>query len=872
MRAASVALLCLGAIPFAAWAQEGSPTEAVVTSVKRATVFVQVRGADWLGSGSGFVVKVEKDAAYVATNFHVLAGPNESRRLRPSEAIRLAKAAKIKLVFDSGAKSERTEQADAVAFDPEADLAILRVTGLTDVPAPIKTVPPKLFETMPVFSFGFPFGKALGVGQASPAVTVGKASISSLRLGENGELSVVQIDGNLNPGNSGGPVVDAKGQLVGVAVATIRDGQGIGFVVPGAELNRVLNGSLGKPYLTTTPGTDGKVTVKVEVGVIDPVGATKGVTLHYVVVEPKGAKPAATDLLEKHTAAKHVALNFANGVATGEFVLDKPTGELFVQAAPDGMAGKGATAIRNLNLAGAALVTGSPPDGWKEFIPRDNAFSVWIPDKAKRQSERERTATVRGLRLRTTSLSVEMANGTVYVADQLMMPPTARLKPHEMEDGFRDWVASELDGKVTSETEVQLGGITGREYRIAGARKSSRVRLFVANGRKVVILEVTGGSDAVDGEDALTFLNSCRLSPAVAKKDPSPTPTPMTEPKTIPGGTPSIVVRPPPKGVASPRPQMLGFGIGPEFRELAPAGGLLVGLELGLVDDNGKYLVRVAQGIYRVGDKEQMGEKRGNASGPIITLKAKTGYAIGAFTAKTALAIDGMSVTFMKIKDGKLDPTDAYESEWAGGNPMELRPVKVTGMNGAPGVGLIGRADEKNLIAIGVVFRGQETMIGAVPPPGTKATPIHGGGGDPEFLDTAPAGGLLVGLHIGLGKFFDNDVIKALRPVYRKDSTETLGVQRGTILNRIVKVVAKPGYAVGAITTKTGLGLDGLSITFMKVVDGKLDPSDTYESDWIGGQGGGGPTKLGGDGSTMVGIVGKTNPKEVTGVGLLLRK
>jgi hypothetical protein len=317
---------------------------------------------------------------------------------------------------------------------------------------------------------------------------------------------------------------------------------------------------------------------------------------------------------------------------------------------------------------------------------------------------------------------------------------------------------------------------------------------------------------------------------------------------------------------------MLGFGIGPEFRELAPSGGLLIGLELGLVDDNGKFLVRAAQAIYRVGDKEIAGEKHGTASGPLVTLKAKPGYAIGAFTAKTALAIDGMSVTFMKIKDGKLDPTDAYESEWAGGDPNELRPVKLTGIKGAPGVGLFGRADEKNLIAIGVVFRGQEKMIGAVPPAGTKATPIHGGGFDPEFLDAAPAGALLVGLHVGLGKFFKNDVIKAIRPVYRKESTETLGVQRGTDLSRIVKVVAKSGYAVGAITTKTGLGLDGFSLTFMKVVDGKLDPTDSYESDYIGGPGGGGPSKLGGDGNAVLGIVGKANAKEVTGIGLLMRK
>src|SRR4051812_19017142 len=116
MRTALVALALLGAVPIVASSQEGGPTEVVVASVKHATVFIQVRGSDWIGSGSGFVVKVEKDAVYVATNFHVLAGASDNRRLRPTEANRLVSASKINLVFDSGAKSERTAKGEAVAF------------------------------------------------------------------------------------------------------------------------------------------------------------------------------------------------------------------------------------------------------------------------------------------------------------------------------------------------------------------------------------------------------------------------------------------------------------------------------------------------------------------------------------------------------------------------------------------------------------------------------------------------------------------------------------------------------------------------------------------------------------------------------------
>ena len=311
--------------------------------------------------------------------------------------------------------------------------------------------------------------------------------------------------------------------------------------------------------------------------------------------------------------------------------------------------------------------------------------------------------------------------------------------------------------------------------------------------------------------------------------------------------------------------------IGPEFRELAPAGGVLVGLELGLVDDHGKSLVRAGRTIYRVGDKEVFGEKRGNATGPTVTLKGRPGYAVGAMTAKTGLAIDGLSLTFMKLTGGKLDPADAYESEWAGSSPPGMTPVKLTA-NGAPAVGLIGRTDDRHMIAIGPVFRGQEAAVGPVPPPGTRATQILGGAFNPEFQDVGPPGALLIGLHVGLGKFLDYDVIKAVRPVYRDGSREELGKQVGTQLDRVVKVVAKPGYAVGAVKIKAGLGLDGLTVTFMKVKDGKLDPTDSYDSEYVGGPGGGGPTRLGGDGSLVVGIVGKSSPTEAAGLGLLLKK
>src|SRR5262249_13879510 len=208
-----------------------------LAAIKQATVFVkvEVKGLSGSASGSGFVVKVEGNSALIATNHHVIEpkvkievqppGPKGKPKgsppsLTPNTIVTTVKDTILTVVFDSGTKAERSAAADVVAVDPQNDLAILRVHNVVNPPQPIDMAkPPKLAETMPVYSFGFPFGKALATSSGYPAITVGKAAISSLREDDDGAMAVVQLDGNLNPGNSGGPVVNAHGELVGVAVA-----------------------------------------------------------------------------------------------------------------------------------------------------------------------------------------------------------------------------------------------------------------------------------------------------------------------------------------------------------------------------------------------------------------------------------------------------------------------------------------------------------------------------------------------------------------------------------------------------------------------------------------------------------------------------
>jgi hypothetical protein len=155
--------------------------------------------------------------------------------------------------------------------------------------------------------------------------------------------------------------------------------------------------------------------------------------------------------------------------------------------------------------------------------------------------------------------------------------------------------------------------------------------------------------------------------------------------------------------------------------------------------------------------------------------------------------------------------------------------------------------------------------------PAAKGPTILGGAFDPEFKDAAPEGGVLIGFEIGFGKFLGRDMTRAARPIYRVGDKEVMGAQYGTQLSNVVTIKAKDGYAVGAMAVKHGLGFDGLSVTFMKITGDKLNPADSYESEFVGSDEKKTPTKVTGGGLPVVGIVGKTNDKDMTGMGLLFK-
>jgi S1-C subfamily serine protease len=189
----------------------------VVSSVGRAVVSIQVgkktrrERQQQVGAGSGVVITPD---GYVLTNSHVVHGSGQ-----------------LTIVFPDGSDS----QATVVGDDPATDLAVVRCEG-----SDLKYATFGSSNKLRVGQLAIAVGNPLGF-QSTVSTGVVSALGRALRS-QDGRLieNIIQHTAPLNPGNSGGPLLDSKGRIVGINTAIIAIAQGIGFSIPSNTAKWVL--------------------------------------------------------------------------------------------------------------------------------------------------------------------------------------------------------------------------------------------------------------------------------------------------------------------------------------------------------------------------------------------------------------------------------------------------------------------------------------------------------------------------------------------------------------------------------------------------------------------------------------------------------
>jgi S1-C subfamily serine protease len=187
----------------------------VTTQVLRRGFFFEIIPEE--GAGSGFVLDSE---GHILTNYHVIRG-----------------AQSIEIIFIDGT----TLPAQVVGTDPRNDIAVLKVEAAPELLVPVELGSSAQLQVgQRAIVIGNPFG------QFGSSLTVGVVSALDRSLeGQDGRqiTGVIQTDAAINRGNSGGPLLDSSGKVIGINTAIFSPSgtsAGIGFAVPVDTVRRIL--------------------------------------------------------------------------------------------------------------------------------------------------------------------------------------------------------------------------------------------------------------------------------------------------------------------------------------------------------------------------------------------------------------------------------------------------------------------------------------------------------------------------------------------------------------------------------------------------------------------------------------------------------
>jgi len=178
-------------------------------------------------TGTGFALK----DGYVVTNYHVVENANQIR------------------IYGVNGNFTTDYKAELIAKDTHNDLAILYITdyrfnGFSTIPYSINTKNADVGEE--IFVLGYPLTSTMG-----DEIKLSTGIISS-RTGYQGDVSLYQISAPIQPGNSGGPLLDSKGNIIGIVSSKHIGTENVGYAIKASYLKNIIESSLVKDILPNT--------------------------------------------------------------------------------------------------------------------------------------------------------------------------------------------------------------------------------------------------------------------------------------------------------------------------------------------------------------------------------------------------------------------------------------------------------------------------------------------------------------------------------------------------------------------------------------------------------------------------------------------
>ncbi len=367
------------------------------------------------------------------------------------------------------------------------------------------------------------------------------------------------------------------------------------------------------------------------------------------------------------------------------------------------------------------LALGLAPGDWFTYEPDAKNFRVELPSKPNSTATRTIRNSAGEARLTTVALRASDATYTVQVTET-----TRKINNNSLDDGVHRFAASR-QATLEDVSKISLENRPGREFTMTEIAPGGDIRVkarWFTTDKALFVLTVAASPGRDFPADTNRFLASLRFttqkpfkaadepklatfpdndSPTVVDTNDDDDAKPKADSKTTsakPKALGRITISRIPKS-AKPYPEENLEGLGRRqfandrdgFREVGPVGSVLVGFRATYIERFGGPKVRSLQPIYRSGKSYYQGRIYGEMVGPVATVVARPGYAVGGLVTHTGLTLDGFGIVFMKVNGEQLDVGDSYNSPWIGdrkgGSPANVNT------NGSIIVGIHGRSGKE---------------------------------------------------------------------------------------------------------------------------------------------------------------------------------